>query len=123
MMKSRKGGWLLTDCNALCLNDCQAHLCRRESRQPGVGTGFLEPQQSLIRITLEYIAFIGPDDSETEKVSYDENGAWPGFNSNEPFYELGTLDAVYNFLEEFFGTRWYMVTELGTVIPKRCSFL
>lgn len=88
-----------------------------DSRSLGLVSSNFAPQHSLIRITPEYIALIGRDDPESEKVTYEKNGAWPGFNTTEPFYELGTLHATYNFLEEFLGVRWYMVTELGTVIP------
>lgn len=35
------------------------------------------------------------------------------------FGEAGTLYAVYHFLREFFGVRWFMPGELGEVVPKR----
>lgn len=54
-------------------------------------------------------------------VTYERNGAWPGFNTLKPFYRLGTLYAVYDFLEDLCGIRWYMVTDIGTCIPKRNS--
>jgi len=77
------------------------------------------PQESLIRITDKYIILIGRDDPDYGATTYDKNGTWRGFNHWKPFYRLGSLYAVYDFLEELCGIRWYMVTDLGRVVPHK----
>ena len=39
----------------------------------------------------------------------------------EAFQPMGTCYAVFDFLERFCGVRWYAPTELGMVVPRRCT--
>lgn len=89
------------------------------TREIGLRNDMFAPQESLIRITDKEIILIGRDDLDFGPISYEKNGAWPGFNISAPFYRLGALYAVYDFLEQFCGVRWYMVTDLGRVVPEK----
>ncbi|MDD5706373.1 MAG: DUF4838 domain-containing protein, partial [Kiritimatiellae bacterium] len=89
------------------------------TRAAGLTSAGMAPQESLVRITGEAITLIGRDDPDTGPVTYEANGVWPGFRNDKPFFALGTLHAVYDFLEDLCGVRWYMVTELGACIPKQ----
>ncbi|MDP6502740.1 MAG: DUF4838 domain-containing protein [Planctomycetota bacterium] len=80
-----------------------------------------DPQESLVRIEDERVVFIGRDDLDFGPISYEKNGAWPGFKANAPFHQLGSLRAVHDFLENLCGVRWFMVTDLGRVVPKKKS--
>ena len=42
---------------------------------------------------------------------------WNGELELSAFGEMGTLNGVERFLEEFAGVRWYMTGDLGTVVP------
>ncbi|RMG76100.1 MAG: DUF4838 domain-containing protein, partial [Bacteroidetes bacterium] len=59
------------------------------------------------------------DDLAFGNIDYKKFGAWPGFNLYKPFYHLGTLYAVYDFLETDCGVRWYMPGDIGRVAPKK----
>ena len=91
----------------------------KATRAMGLMSYPFQPQESLIKVTPKAIVLIGRDDPDTGPVTYEKSGAWPGFNLATPFYRLGTLYAVYEFLERFCGVRWYMVTDLGRVVPPR----
>jgi len=93
------------------------------TRSMGLASQKFKIQESLVRVTEKSIVLIGRDDSDTGAVSYEKNGAWPGFNLVKPFYRLGTLNAAYDFLEKFCGVRWYMVTDLGRVVPKNKNLI
>lgn len=90
------------------------------TREVGLISVHFAVQESLIRIADKYLVFIGHDDQDFGPISYERNGAWPGFPhlGQKPFFRLGTLYAVYDFLERVCGVRWYMVTDLGRVMPK-----
>lgn len=91
------------------------------TRKHGLISDKFASQESLIKATPEYAILIGRDDPDFGPISYEKNGAWPGIRKwgITPFYRLGTLYAVYNLLEDAFGVRWYMVTDLGRVAPKK----
>ncbi|OIO92681.1 MAG: hypothetical protein AUJ92_13735 [Armatimonadetes bacterium CG2_30_59_28] len=91
------------------------------TRSAGLLSHEFHPQESLIRVTDKAVCLLGRDDPDFGEITYEQNGAWPNFNAMSPFYRVGTLYAVYSFLERFCGVRWYMVTDLGTVIPKSAT--
>ncbi len=78
-----------------------------------------KPQESLVSIGEEAIVLIGRDDLDYGDVDYEKLGTWQGFAIYNPFYRVGSLYAVYDFLETECGVRWYMVSDLGTVVPRR----
>ena len=67
------------------------------------------------------------DQGTTVLIHFDEHrgsASDPGihpepFNPPDYFGDNGSLFAVYDFLERFCGVRWYLPTDLGTVIPRR----
>ncbi len=99
----------------ICVGESQA------TRALGLTSAGMAPRESLVRVTSAAVILLGRDDPDTGPVTYEANGVWPGFRADKPFYELGTLHAVYDFLEDFCGVRWYMVTDLGTCIPKQAT--
>jgi len=85
----------------------------------GLTSGGFKTQEHLVRITDDAIVLIGHDDPDTGAISYEKNGGWPGINPRAPNFQVGTLYAVYDFLERECDVRWYMVTDLGTVYSRR----
>ena len=75
-------------------------------------------QEYLVRVTDDYVLMMGHDNPDFDTITYEQNGAWPKINLRAPDFEIGTLYAVYEFLETLCGVRWYMPTELGTVCPQ-----
>ncbi|MDA0840705.1 MAG: DUF4838 domain-containing protein, partial [Planctomycetota bacterium] len=74
-------------------------------------------QEHLVKVTSEYAVMIGHDWPDYGPISYEESGGWPGLDFGSPDFKVGTLYAVYDFLESLCNVRWYMVTELGTAYP------
>ena len=63
------------------------------------------------------IYLLGRDDASLQAV-----GSYrAGILQNISRYEMGTLFAVYWFLEEFAGCRFYFPGEYGTIVPRRDS--
>lgn len=91
----------------------------RHTRRMGLVSYRFPPQHWLVKVTEEHIVLIGRDDPDFGPVDYENFGTWRGFNANEPFYRVGSLYAVYDFLEDFCDVRWYMVGEIGRVTPER----
>jgi hypothetical protein len=82
---------------------------------PGVSS--LQPQERVVRFVEGGIILVGRDADSRAEVVYDLDDLpscanWPGF-----WEERGTLDAVYDFLEQLCGVRWLSPTEGGTVLP------
>ena len=73
-------------------------------------------QASLARVTADAVVLIGRDDNDFGPVDYAVLGAESGLGS---YARVGTLYAVYDFLEKECGVRWYMPTDLGRVVPTR----
>ena len=77
----------------------------------------------LIETRGTQLILMGRDHPQFGWVTHQENGHWPGFwpesstNQREIYQDHATLWAVYHFLEKYCGVRWFMLTELGTVIP------
>lgn len=71
-----------------------------------------QPQEYAIHFEPELLVLIGRDR---------EHG-WKAFDMAgdlfSPFDEIGTLYAVYDFLERFCGVRWYLPGEFGLVYPR-----
>jgi hypothetical protein len=91
----------------------------KATRRMGFVSYRFAPQESLVRITDKAVVLLGRDDPDTGPITYEKNGAWPGFNRMKAFHRVGSLYAVYEFLERFCGVRWYMPTDIGRVVPKR----
>ena len=89
------------------------------TRLRGLTSHDFSVQQRLVRVNEKRIILLGRDDPDRGRITYEKNGAWPGFRAGTCFYRLGTLDAVYDALERFCGVRWYMVTDIGRVVPRR----
>jgi hypothetical protein len=86
------------------------------TRLKGIISSSMSPQEYVVRITPDAIYMVGRDDSEFGPIDYERLGAWKGFSL---YSRVGTLYAVYDFLEKKCGVRWYMVTDIGRVIPER----
>ena len=91
------------------------------ARANGFGREALKPDGYLLKSTDDYLLIAGCDYP---------GGPLPGFIhpqrvvetwSDElqlgAFGEMGTMNGVERFLEEFAGVRWYMTGELGAVVP------
>ncbi|MFW6059477.1 MAG: DUF4838 domain-containing protein [Phycisphaeraceae bacterium] len=91
----------------------------RATRAMGLMSYQFPPHHWLVRATSEHVVLIGRDDADYGEVRYDSLGTWRGFKASEPFYRVGTLYAVYDFLERFCDVRWYMITDVGRVAPQR----
>jgi len=86
------------------------------TRMVGLASADFAPQENLVRVTADAVFLIGRDERDFGPIDYEKSGTWHGFS----FYSrVGTVYAVYEFLERDCGVRWYMVTDLGRVIPKR----
>jgi len=85
----------------------------------GLTSEGFEEQEYLVKVTRNHIAMIGHDSPDTGPIAYEQNGAWEKINTRGPDFQVGTLYAVYDFLEASCGARWYMPTDLGTVCPKK----
>jgi len=89
------------------------------TRAMGLPSHRFAPHECLVRVTAEHMVLIGRDDLDFGPIDYAKLGAWKGFSRQRPFYRLGTLYAAYEFLERFCGVRWYMISDLGRVVPAR----
>ncbi len=87
------------------------------TREMGLTSSDFAPQEYLVRVTDDMVVLIGRDDPDFGQIDYEKLGAWDGFNFQRPFYRLGTLHAAYDLLESY-GVRWYMVTDVGRVVPE-----
>jgi len=77
------------------------------------------PHEALVRVTASYAVLMGRDDLDFGPIDHNKLGTWKGFQRMRPFYRLGSVYAVYDFLERFCGIRWYMVSDVGRVVPRR----
>ena len=89
----------------------------RVVRGVGLASSSFRPQEHLVRVTSDRVLLMGHDRPDYDAITYEQNGAWPGLDIGSPAFQVGTLYAVYDFLEALCGVRWYMVTDLGTVFP------
>ncbi len=72
-------------------------------------------QEYAVRTVHDTLILIGRDAPDTGSFDYEARGLPEGFSYNTP---MGSLYAVYDFLERCCGVRWYLPTEVGTVIPE-----
>ena len=98
------------------------------TRQLGYQNGDFEKDEFLVETRGNRLILMGRDSSELGAVTYEENGHWAGYwpysvdpSKREIFKDRGSLFAVYELLEKFCGVRWYMVTEIGEVVPEAQS--
>lgn len=79
----------------------------------------LGPQEYLIRFLPTTLVLLGRDKDDRGAVSYEPTpsaaavATWPGL-----WDEQGTMYAVYDFLQQACGVRWFNPTEFGTVCPR-----
>ena len=95
------------------------------TRELGYRSEDFEKDEYLVETRGQWLVLMGRDEAEYGLVTYEENGHWPGywpesFDVHLDIYkDHGTLWAVYDFLEKYCGVRWYLLTELGEVVPSR----
>ena len=92
------------------------------THQLGIQVGKTGPDGYFLAATEKYVVIAGHDAKGNPPMGIIHplraQEAWnPGLKL-AAFGEVGTLNGVYRFLEEYAGIRWYMPGELGTVIPK-----
>ena len=79
----------------------------------GLRSADFATQEYLVRVAPpDMVVLLGRDTPGTQKVDYAKRETFP-----DRFSELGTLHAVYDFLERECGVRWYLPTELGVTCP------
>jgi hypothetical protein len=83
-----------------------------EANALGVTTEGLGLEGFRLKTGKGWLALLGNDDDKVPFVALTGDKA---VNLN------GTLWAVYHFLREYVGVRWYMPGDLGTVVPKLAS--
>ena len=92
----------------------------RATRKLGLTNDGFASQEYLIRIGRDRLVLMGRDASDTGKLELDylanpyAVGTWPSV-----YDEQGTMYAVYDFLRDDCGVRWFSPTDAGTVVPKR----
>ena len=85
------------------------------TRKISVPETTLEFQEHLIQFKDQSLVLLGRDKEVRHSVGYPvdlANVPLPGW-----FDERGTLNAVYDLLEQYCGVRWYHPTDVGTVLP------
>ena len=100
----------------------------RLTRELGLRGADFNRDEILVETRGTKLILMGRDEPEFGWVTYEENGHWPGFWPEAPdpkqkqIWKLkGSLHAVYEFLEKAVGVRWYMVTDIGEVVPQHDS--
>jgi len=79
----------------------------------------LKEQEYIIKFLPGAIVLLGKDSEDYGEVKYGEDQpsawkTWPGF-----FQQQGTLYAVYEFLENYCGVRWFNPTDDGIFYPQK----
>lgn len=77
----------------------------------------LKSQEYIIKFLPDMIIILGKDKDDYDEVEYGEEKpsaykTWPNF-----FDEQGTLYATYEFIEKYFGVRWFNPTDWGIFHP------
>ncbi len=91
----------------------------RAAAEMGLDGHTFLPQEYALAVNDARAVLVGLDDQDFGSISYEANGAWPGIDFDSARFQVGTLYAVYDFLERECGVRWYMVTEGGTVFDQQ----
>ena len=94
------------------------------ARALSLGQNALEMQEYVVQCGPNDIVLVGKDADDRAEVkckfedlgNWQANANWPGF-----WEERGTLHAVYDFLRDACGARWYNPTDTGTVILRRST--
>jgi hypothetical protein len=89
----------------------------------GLSVAGLRPDGYRMVCRGRYVALLGRESEPTYGFQHPLVKAW-SYNEElgvSSFGETGTLYAVYRFLEDVCGVRWFMPGELGEVVPHRDS--
>lgn len=92
----------------------------RLTHRLGLFNDQLRNQEYVIRFLPDTLVLMGRDKNDKTIVRYslmpspEELATWP-----DMWDEIGTMYAVYDFLERYCGVRWLDHTEWGTIIPAR----
>ena len=90
------------------------------TRRLGLSNDDFANQEYLVRFDPARIVLIGRDKADTGKLDLDylanpsAVGTWPSV-----YDEQGTMYAVYDFLRDHCGVRWFSPTDVGTVAPTK----
>lgn len=92
----------------------------------GLTQDALKLQEYAVRSQRKAIVLVGKDAAKYADVTYDldalndggKNANWPGF-----WEERGTLNAVYDFLQNACGVRWFNPTDTGALIPHQPTLM
>ncbi|MDD5705035.1 MAG: DUF4838 domain-containing protein, partial [Kiritimatiellae bacterium] len=92
------------------------------ARALGLTQEALGLQEYAVRAEKDALVLVGKDAADFTVVKLDpgalgdggKNANWPGW-----WQERGTLHAVYDFLQDACGVRWFNPTDEGALIPKR----
>jgi len=88
------------------------------TRERGLSNEDFARQEFLVRTQPGALILMGSDAANHSPVDYENSGVWENFDW---FETVGTLYAVYDFLEQCCGVRWYLPKDEWTVIPKRAT--
>ena len=76
--------------------------------EAGVDIAALPPEGFVVRTVGEDLVLVGMDDGiHPEEIA-----------STAKPTQTGTMNAVYDFLEDYVGVRWYWHDDLGTIVPE-----
>lgn len=92
------------------------------ARELGLTQEAFKLQEYAVRSGKREIVLVGKDAADFSEVRFDpsdfgngsKNGNWPGW-----WQERGTLHAVYDFLQNACGVRWFNPTDTGSLIPRQ----
>ncbi|MGC9318249.1 MAG: DUF4838 domain-containing protein, partial [Armatimonadota bacterium] len=76
-------------------------------------------QEFLVRAAPGVLLLMGRDHDVRAPLDYEGRGVWEGFDWLSKYEALGSLYAVYEFLERCCGVRWYLPGDAWTVVPER----
>ena len=89
----------------------------RYTREVGLSNDGFADQGYLIRTSGDDLILMGRDESDAQAAGRKGRS----FTSRKHYQKIGTLYAVYSFLETCCGVRWYMPTEIGEVVPETAT--
>ena len=89
----------------------------KASLDTGIDTTKMEPQEFIIKATERALFLVGRDSSGD--VLLDPHA--PSIYMHRNMTHVGTLFAVYDFLENNLGVKWLWPGELGTVVPRKTN--
>jgi len=96
----------------------------RATRRMGLRQQRLGQQEYVIRFLPDALVLMGRDDEDTGTVAY---ARWPSPEAlatwPDMWKEMGTMHAVYDFLERCCDVRWYDPSEFGMDCPKRSTLV